>query len=122
MKQKNVILILMLIAIINIVLIVNLLFNGIAIEIHTNLGIIVIVMQIIAIIISTITKKKHISTNIGKLLITLLIIIMVATFFIPVQTNLKSPQSHGAFSPAPAVMSEKLKQNLYNITIWSSYN
>ena len=62
------------------VLIVNLLFNGIAIEIHTNLGIIVIVMQIIAIIISTITFKKHISTNIGKLLITLLIIIMVATF------------------------------------------
>lgn len=121
MKQKNVkkliILILMLTAIINIVLIVNLLFNGIAIKIHTSLCIIVIVIQIIAIIISTITLKKYMSTNIGKLLMTLLIIIIVATFFIPVQTNLKSPPSIGGFSPT--VMPKELKQNLYNITIWS---
>lgn len=110
----------MLIAIINMVLVVNLLFNDIAIEIHTSLGIIIIVMQIIAIIISTITLKKYISTNIGKLLMTLLIIIMVATFFIPVQTNLKFPESHGGISPT--VMPKELKQNLYNITIWSSYN
>lgn len=122
MKQKNVkeliILILMLIAIINIVLVINLLFNGISMKTHTSLGFIVIVMQIIAIIISTITLRKDISPNIRKLLMTLLIIIMVATFFIPVQTNLESIESHGGFTPA--VMPNKLKQNLYNITIWSS--
>lgn len=121
MKQKNVkkliILVIMLIAIINIGLIVNLFFNDIAGEIYTSPSIIVVVMQVIAIIISVITLKKHINTNKEKFLIIILIVILLITFFIPVQTDMEYPQSMGGLTPT--VLPKELKQNLYNITIWS---
>ena len=123
MKLKNItkliILAIMLIAIINIMSAVNLLLNRTAFQIYTNFIIMVIITQILSIIIASVILKKNTSKSTEKLLIVLLIIIMIITFFIPVKTNLKFPESSGGLTPA--VMPQKVKQNLYNIIIDNLY-
>lgn len=115
--KKLVIVFFILIAVINILLVEKLLFNGIEHKIHIGSSMIVIGIQIIAIIISGITLKKYINTSKGKWFIVLLIIMMLITFFIPVKTNLED--IGGSREIVPAVMPKKLRQNLYNITIWT---
>lgn len=117
-NRKIITILIILIAVINIILSVLLFIKDIAWEFYTNSFIAIVTLQIIA-IISSVIVLKYLYSKKAKVLMILSTIILLITFFIPIQLNLDGPSSVGGVSPT--VMPKECKQNIYKITIWSNY-
>lgn len=114
--KKLIPIIIMLIAITNIFFSIKLIFENTAYEFYPSICIIIIILQIITIIISAISLKIR-NTKKFYLMNVLSIVIILISFFTPVQKDYIHPSSVGGLTPA--IMPKESKENIYEITIWS---